>query len=79
MLFLQFILYSLSLAGILKIEISGTVLEPCKFLKFILYSSSFAGTLKNEISGTALEPGKLKIKQLSPDILKFSTKAILLR
>ena len=61
MLFLQFILYSLSLAGILKNEISGTALEPCKFLKFILYSSSFAGTLKNEISGTALEPGKLKI------------------
>ena len=44
------------------------------FLKFILYSSSFVGTLKNEIPGAALELCQLKIKQFSPDILKFSTK-----
>ena len=44
------------------------------FLQFILYSSSFVGTLKNEISGAALELCQLKVKQFSPDILKFSTK-----
>ena len=44
------------------------------FLQFILYSSSFVGTLKNEIPGAALELCQLKIKQFSPDILKFSTK-----
>ena len=44
------------------------------FRKFILYSSSFVGTLKNEIPGAALELCQLKIKQFSPDILKFSTK-----
>ena len=41
---------------------------------FILYSSSFVGTLKNEIPGAALELCQLKLKQFSPDILKFSTK-----
>ena len=41
---------------------------------FILYSSSFVGTLKNEIPEAALELCQLKIKQLSPDILKFRTK-----
>ena len=44
------------------------------FLQFVLYSSSFVGTLKNEIPGAALELWQLKIEQLSPDILKFSTK-----
>ena len=44
------------------------------FLQFMLYSSSFVGTLKNEISEAALELCQLKIKQLSPDILKFRTK-----
>ena len=44
------------------------------FLQFILYSSSFVGTLKNEIPGAALELCQLKIKQFSPEILKFSTK-----
>ena len=44
------------------------------FLQFILYSSSFVGTLKNEIPGAALELCQLKLKQFSPDILKFSTK-----
>ena len=45
------------------------------FLQFILYSSSFVGTLvKNEIPEAALELCQLKIKQLSPDILKFWTK-----
>ena len=44
------------------------------FLQFILYLSSFVGTLKNEIPGAALELYQLKIKQFSPDILKFSTK-----
>ena len=43
-------------------------------LQFILYSSSFVGTLVNEIPGAALEPCQLKIKQFSPEILKFSTK-----
>ena len=43
------------------------------FLQFILYWSSFVGTLKNEIPGAALQPCLLKIKQFSPDILKFST------
>ena len=41
---------------------------------FILYPSSFVGTLKNEIPGAALELCQLKLKQFSPDILKFSTK-----
>ena len=40
----------------------------------MLYSSSFVGTLKNEIPEAALELCQLKIKQLSPDILKFSSK-----
>ena len=40
----------------------------------MLYSSSFVGTLKNEIPEAALELCQLKIKQLSPDILKFSAK-----
>ena len=44
------------------------------FLQFMLYSSSFVGTLKNEIPGAALELCQLKLKQFSPDILKFSTK-----
>ena len=45
------------------------------FLQFMLYSSSFVGTLiKNEIPEGAMELYQLKIKQLSPDILKFRTK-----
>ena len=44
------------------------------FLQFVQYSLSFTGTLKNEIPGAALELCQLKIKQFSPDILKFSTK-----
>ena len=44
------------------------------FLQFILDLSSFVGTLKNEIPGAALELCQLKLKQFSPDILKFSTK-----
>ena len=44
------------------------------FLQFMLYSSSFVGTLKNEIPEAALELCQLKIKQFSPDILKFRTK-----
>ena len=39
----------------------------------MLYSSSFVGTLKDEIPEAALELCQLKIKQLSPDILKFRT------
>ena len=35
---------------------------------------SFAGIPKNNIPGAALELCQLKIKQFSPDILKFSTK-----
>ena len=45
------------------------------FLQFMLYFSSFVGTLiKNEIPEAAKELCQLKIKQLSPDILKFRTK-----
>ena len=44
------------------------------FFQFMLYSSSFVGTLKNEIPEAALELCQLKIKQLSPDILKFRAK-----
>ena len=44
------------------------------FLQFEKYLLSFAGTPKNEIPGAALELCQLKIKQFSPDILKFSTK-----
>ena len=40
----------------------------------MLYSSSSVGALKNEIPEAALELCQLKIKQLSPDILKFRTK-----
>ena len=40
----------------------------------MLYSSTFVGTLKNEIAEAALELHQLKIKQLSPDILKVRTK-----
>ena len=39
----------------------------------MLYSSFFVGTLKNEIPEAVLELCQLKIKQLSPDILKFRT------
>ena len=44
------------------------------FLQFMLYSSSFVVTLKNEIPEAARELWQLRIKQLSPDILKFKTK-----
>ena len=44
------------------------------FLQLILYSSSFADLLKNDIRGAALEICQLKLKQFSPDILKFSIK-----
>ena len=44
------------------------------FLQFMLYSPSFVGTLKNEIPETDLELCQLKVKQLSPDKLKFRTK-----
>ena len=44
------------------------------FLQLVQYSSSFAGTPKNEIPGAALELCQLKIKQVSPEIRKFSTK-----
>ena len=43
------------------------------FLQLILYSSSFVGTRENENPGAAMKPCQLEIKQLSPDILKFST------
>ena len=44
------------------------------FLQFMLYSSSFVDTLKNEIRDAALELCQLKLKQLSPEILKFGEK-----
>ena len=42
------------------------------FLQFVQYSLSFVGTPKNEIPGAVLELCRLKIKQFSPGILKFS-------
>ena len=54
--------------------VSRVITATMLFLQFILYSSSFVGTLKNEIPGAALELCQLKLKQFSPDILKFSTK-----
>ena len=44
------------------------------FLQFVEYSLSFADTPKNEIPGAALEICQLKVKQFSPDILRFCTK-----
>ena len=44
------------------------------FLQFVQYLPSFVGTPKIEIPGAALELCQLKIKQFSPEILKFSTK-----
>ena len=54
--------------------VSRVITATMLFLQFILYSSSFVGTLKNEIPGAALELCQLKLKQFSPEILKFSTK-----
>ena len=54
--------------------VSRVITATMLFLQFILYSSSFVGTLKNEIPGAALELCLLKLKQFSPDILKFSRK-----
>ena len=54
--------------------VSQVITATMLFLQFMLYSSSFVGTLKNEIPGAALELCQLKIKQFSPEILKFSTK-----
>ena len=53
--------------------VSRVITATMLFLQFILYSSSFVGTLKIEIPGAALELCQLKLKQFSPDILKFST------
>ena len=44
------------------------------FLQFVQYSLSFAGTPTNETPGAALELCRLKIRQFSLDIPKFSTK-----
>ena len=54
--------------------VSQVITATMLFLQFMLYSSSFVGTLKNEIPEAALELCQLKLKQFSPDILKFSTK-----
>ena len=54
--------------------VSRVITTTMLFLQFILYSSSFVSTLKNEIPGAALELCHLKLKQFSPEILKFSTK-----
>ena len=58
------------LITVLSQVITATLL----FVQFILCLPSFVGTLKNEIPGTVMEPCLLKIKQFSPDILKFSTR-----
>ena len=44
------------------------------FLQFVQYLLPFVGTPKNEVPGAALELYQLKTKQLSTEILKFSTK-----
>ena len=54
--------------------VSRVITATMLFLQFVQYSSPFAGTPKNEIPGAALELCQLKIKQSSPEILKFSTK-----
>ena len=54
--------------------VSQVITATMLFLQFMLYSSFFVGVLKNEIPTAALELWQLKIKQLSPDILKFRTK-----
>ena len=54
--------------------VSEVIAATMLFLQFILHSSSFVGALKNDIPEAALELCQLKIKQLSPDILKFRTK-----
>ena len=54
--------------------VSQVITATMLFLQFMLYSSSFFGTLKNEIPEAVLELCQLKIKQLSPDILKFRRK-----
>ena len=54
--------------------VSQVITTTILFLQFLLYSSSFVDTLKNEIPEAVLELCQLKIKQLSPDILKFRTK-----
>ena len=56
------------------ISVSQAITAIMLFLQFVLYLSSFVGTKKNEIPGAVLEPCQIKVKQLSPDILKFSTK-----
>ena len=54
--------------------VSRVIIATMLFLNFILFSSSFVGTLKSEIPGTAMDLCQLKLKQLSSDILQFSTK-----
>ena len=54
--------------------VSQVITATMLFLQFMLYSSSFVGALKNEIPEADLDLCTLKIKQLSPDILKFRTK-----
>ena len=56
------------------ISVSQAITAIMLFLQFVLYLSSFVGTKKIEIPGAVLEPCQIKVKQLSPDILKFSTK-----
>ena len=54
--------------------VSRVITATMLFLQFALYSWYFVGTLKNEIPEAVLELCQLRIKQFSPDILKFSTK-----
>ena len=70
LIFLSLFKLPLSPYGITTSNNCNNVVSPV----FILHSSSFVGTLKNEIPGAALELCQLKLKQFSPDILKFSTK-----
>ena len=54
--------------------VSRVITATMLFLQFVQYLSSFVGTPKNEIPGAALELCQLKIRQSSPEILKFNTK-----
>ena len=56
------------------ITVSRIITATRLFLQFAQYLSSFVGTPKNEIPGAVLELCQLKIKQFSPEILKFSIK-----
>ena len=70
----QNVRFLICLSKLPSLHLSRVITATILFHQFILYSSSFVGTLENEIPGADLEPCQLKIKQFSPEILKFSAK-----